>query len=138
MFVLRSGVDLLEISRLGQVQAEIKPRFLTRVFTPRELEICKDSDIHLSGRFAAKEAVAKALGSGIGPVSWQEIEILQGGAGEPLLVLHGKALDLSNQLGLHTWSLSISHTASHAVAFAVAVGDAGQAEAGAAESQAVR
>ncbi len=124
MFILRSGVDLLEINRLSQLRLEIKPRFLARVFTPRELEICQGADIHLGGRFAAKEAVAKALCSGIGPVSWQEIEILQGQAGEPVLTLHGKALELSQQLGLTTWSVSISHTRSHAVAFAVAAGEA--------------
>jgi holo-[acyl-carrier protein] synthase len=122
MFVLRTGVDLLEISRLSQLQAEIKPRFLARVFTKSELEIFKDSDASLSGRFAAKEAVAKALGTGIGIVSWQEIEILKGESGEPLLTLYGKALELSNQLGLTHWSVSISHTQSQAVAFAVAAG----------------
>jgi holo-[acyl-carrier protein] synthase len=123
MFVLRSGVDILEINRLVQLRAEIKPRFLTRVFTPGELEICRGSEISLSGRFAIKEAVAKALGSGIGPISWQEIETLQGQAGEPLLVLHGKALLLSNQLGIHTWSISISHTRTLAIGFAVAAGE---------------
>lgn len=122
MNVLRSGVDLLEVERLNQLNTGVKPRFLARVFTPRELEICGDSEISLGGRFAAKEAVSKALGSGIGPVSWQEIEILQGEAGEPQLLLHGKALELSNLLGIQSWSISISHTKTLAIAFAVAVG----------------
>ncbi|MHC1782956.1 MAG: holo-ACP synthase [Anaerolineaceae bacterium] len=122
MVVLHSGVDLLEVNRLAQLQADIRPRFLARVFTPKELEICGGSDISLGGRFAVKEAVAKALGSGIGPVSWQEIEILQGQAGEPLLVLHGKAQQLSTQLGIQTWSISISHTRTLAIGFAVAAG----------------
>jgi holo-[acyl-carrier protein] synthase len=123
MFVLRSGVDILEVNRLAQLRDEIRPRFLARVFTPKELEICHGSDISLGGRFAIKEAVAKALGSGIGPISWQEIEILQGKAGEPLLILHGKALRLSDQLGIHTWSISISHTRTLAIGFAIAAGE---------------
>ncbi len=121
--ILRSGVDILEIDRLVQLQAEIKPRFLARVFTPDELRICNGSDGGLAGRFAVKEAVAKALGCGIGAVSWQDIEILQGQSGEPLLVLHGKALEMSNQMGIQTWSVSISHSASLAIGFAVAAGE---------------
>lgn len=122
MLVLRTGVDLLEISRLSQLQAEIKPRFLARVFTKNELELFKDSDASLSGRFAAKESVAKALGTGIGEISWQDIEILKGDTGEPKLILHGIALELSNQLGLTQWSVTISHTQSQAIALAVAIG----------------
>lgn len=121
--ILRSGVDILEIERLAQLQTDIKPRFLARVFTPEELQICSGSDSGLAGRFAVKEAVAKALGCGIGPVSWQDIEILQGQAGEPLLVLHGEALRMSNQLGIQAWSISISHSAALAIGFAVAVGE---------------
>jgi holo-[acyl-carrier protein] synthase len=116
---LRSGIDLVEISRLEGLQAGVRKRFLERVYTPAELEITGDSDQRLAGRFAAKEAVAKALGCGIGPVSWQEIEILQEPSGEPLLVLHGSAQKLADELGLANWSVSISHSALYAVAVAV-------------------
>ncbi len=75
---LRSGIDLIEIARLEGIRPEIRERFLRRVFTIQELEDARDSNLHLAGRFAAKEAVAKALGCGIGPVSWQEIEIRRG------------------------------------------------------------
>jgi holo-[acyl-carrier protein] synthase len=117
---LRSGIDLIEIARLAQVRPEIRERFLARVFTPQELEDARDSNLHLAGRFAAKEAVAKALGSGIGPVSWQEIEIRRGPAGEPVLVLYGKARQMADDLGLTVWSVSISHTKEYALAMAVA------------------
>ena len=120
---LRSGIDLIEIARLEGVQPAIRERFLARVFTPQELEDARDSSLHLAGRFAAKEAVAKALGCGIGPVSWQEIEIQRGQAGEPMLVLYGKARQMADELGLTTWSVSISHTKEYALALAVACGE---------------
>ncbi len=123
MMILHSGVDIVEIDRLVELQDAIKPRFLARVFTPEELRLAGGSEGRLAGRFAVKEAVAKALGCGIGRVSWQEIEVLQDQAGKPLLVLHGKALEMSNQLDIQTWSISISHTATLAIGFAVAAGD---------------
>ena len=122
MPVLRTGIDLIEINRLESIQPEIKTRFLQRVFTPNELAQVGGSDASLSGRFAAKEAVVKALGCGIGPVGWQEIEILRGENGEPVLLLHGKARQMAADLGLSTWSISISHNRTTAAAVAVAVG----------------
>lgn len=121
--ILRSGVDLIEINRVAGLNPRIRARFLQRVYTPAELDICSDSDASLSGRFAAKEAVAKALGTGIGPVRWQEIEIIAGAQKEPCLQLHGTAQEIAAQLGLHTWSVSISHTATHAIAMAVTIGE---------------
>jgi holo-[acyl-carrier protein] synthase len=120
---LRSGIDLVEIARLAGVDPAIRERFLMRIFTAQELEDGQDSNLHLAGRFAAKEAVAKALGCGIGPVSWQEIEIRRGQAGEPVLVLYGKAQQIAGDLGLTTWSVSISHTKEYALAMAVACGE---------------
>ena len=120
---LRSGIDLIEIERLEGIQPGIKTRFLKRVFTPLELADCQGNVASLAGRFAAKEAVAKALGCGIGPVSWQEIEIQRGSRGEPGLLLKGKALVLAQSLGLTTWSISISHSKTYAVAVAVVLGD---------------
>ena len=77
---------------------------------------------HLAARFAAKEAVSKALGSGIGFVRWQDIEILDGPYGEPILNLYGNASKIAKRLALDTWSVSISHSRTHAVAVAVAAG----------------
>ncbi len=121
--ILRTGVDLIEVSRLEDLNPAIRERFLRRVYTERELEEVGKKLNSLAGRFAAKEAVAKALGCGIGPVRWKEIEILQGPAGEPMLELKGEALQMASKLGLTTWSISISHTRTHAVALAVAIGN---------------
>jgi holo-[acyl-carrier protein] synthase len=120
---LRTGIDLIEISRLGNLQAEIRTRFLKRVYTAKELAEAGNSNATLAGRFAAKEAVAKALGTGIGPVSWQDIEIVQGGSKEPVLILHGPAQRLAKEQQLVTWSISISHNQTYAVAVAVAIGE---------------
>lgn len=122
MPVLRTGIDLIEIERIERLDASIRSRFLTRIFTPRELAVLEGSNASLAGRFAAKEAVAKALGTGIGPVSWQEIEILRGDAGEPMLTLHGHAQEIADRLGIIVWSVSITHNRSQAAAVAVGLG----------------
>jgi len=126
MTLLRSGVDLVDIQRLTDLNPAIRVRFIRRVYTAREQDLCKDSPASLAGRFAAKEAVAKALGVGIGPVSWQEIEVLAGSDGEPVLKLHGAAHALAQRLGLDVWSISISHTQTQAVAMAVAISEKAQ------------
>lgn len=123
MTKLRTGIDLIELSRLEELRPEIALRFQQRVFTQSELDEANGSTQFLSGRFAAKEAVAKALGSGIGPVSWQEIEIERAVNGEPVLRLHGQAAQLAANLGLTTWAISISHSRTHATAVAVALGE---------------
>ncbi|HBO34937.1 MAG TPA: ACP synthase, partial [Anaerolineaceae bacterium] len=78
-----------------------------------------------SGLFAAKEAVSKALGTGIGKVAWQDIEILHEWSGEPILHLHGNALLVAQEKGLRQWSVSITHDGGLAAAVAVAIGDPG-------------
>ncbi len=120
---LRSGVDIVEISRFEQLNPTIKARFLQRVFTPQELECCGESAASLAGRFAVKEAVAKALRTGIGPIRWQDIETQEGPAGEPLLALHGEAARLAEALGLLSWSISISHTRTIAIAMAISASE---------------
>jgi holo-[acyl-carrier protein] synthase len=119
---LRTGIDIVEIGRLEEVNPAIRVRFIERVFTPLEQQLARGSYASLAGRFAAKEAVSKALGTGIGRVNWRHIEIQRGPAGEPVLQLHGYARELAQRLGLHTWSVSISHGRDHAVAVAVALG----------------
>lgn len=118
---LATGVDLLEIGRLKDAIAAHGNRFLERIFTPRELETSASRLESLAGRFAAKEAVAKALGCGIGEVSWKEIEILRAESGAPELVLHGAAERLAKSRGLSGWSLSVSHSQTYAVSLAVAI-----------------
>lgn len=116
-----TGVDLIEIERLAAAIARHGERFLQRVYTPAERQVCEDNLASLAVRFAAKEAVAKALGCGIGAVKWQEIEILRDRSGAPQLHLHGEARRLADARGLEAWSLSLSHTRFHAIAFVVAV-----------------
>lgn len=129
MNILRSGVDIIEIDRLTKVNHAIRQRFLKRVYTPLELEIAGNSDASLAGRFAAKEAVSKALGSGIGRVHWQDIEIRRGLNGEPELYLYGAARQLADDLGLTIWSVSISHSKTYAVAMVVALGQSSESPA---------
>jgi holo-[acyl-carrier protein] synthase len=120
--ILRTGVDLIEIDRVAGVIVRHGKRYLERVFTPAELEQCGGRTASLAGRFAAKEAAAKALGCGIGEVGWKEIEILGDEQNAPVLALHGAAKNIAEELGLAYWSVSISHSISHAVAFVVAHG----------------
>ncbi len=123
MTVLRTGIDLIEVSRFSSQTPGIRKRFIDRVYTEAEQAYCGGSDQHLAGRFAAKEAAAKALGCGIGEVSWQEIEILNDEAGMPVLRLHGKALERAHQLGLTVWSVSITHLKEYAAATVAAIGE---------------
>jgi len=123
MVKLATGVDLVDIERFKGVIERHGDRFLQRVFTPQELDEVGANITSLAGRFAAKEAVAKALGTGIGAVSWREVEILRGPQRQPLLRLHGEAARLAGELCLQHWALSLSHTHTHAVASVVATGD---------------
>lgn len=119
---LRTGVDLIEISRIEEVVSRHGKRYLERIYTPAELELCGKRAESLAGRFAAKEAVAKALGCGIGEVEWKEIEILGDEQSAPVLHLFGAAARKADELGLASWSVSISHNQSQAIAFVIAVG----------------
>ena len=121
MTILRTGIDLIETDRFTKQKPEIRSRFIDRVFTEAEQAYCKDQDQHLAGRFAAKEAVSKALGCGIGEISWQEIEILNDELGMPVLHLHGEAALRAKRLGLDTWSVSITHIKDYAAATAAAM-----------------
>jgi holo-[acyl-carrier protein] synthase len=119
---LATGVDLVEIERLQQAIDRYGERFLQRIFTATELEEVGHNTASLAGRFAAKEAVSKALGTGIGPVNWREIEVLRGPQRQPRLLLHGSAQRLAEDLNLSDWSISLSHSFSYAIAMVVAVG----------------
>src|SRR5512143_342754 len=99
-----TGVDLIEIARIEEVVARHGKHYLERIFTPAELEYCGKRAESLAGRWAAKEAVAKALGSGIGDVSWKEIEVLGDEQNAPTLTLYGNAATKAKELGLTNWS----------------------------------
>jgi len=121
--ILRSGIDTIEISRLREIRPAIRDRFIRRVFTDQEITQARDRNEVLSGLFAAKEAVSKALGTGIGHVGWREIEILHLPSGQPIVILHGAAKQVAEGLHLTEWSVSISHDRSKAIAMAVAAGN---------------
>ncbi len=120
---IASGVDLVEIERFEAALDRHGSRFLERIFTEVEMNEAGDHTASLAARFAAKEAVAKALGTGIGPVGWREIEIRRGSARQPVLLLHGAAAQLAAELGLTEWSISLSHSQGMAVAVAFAAGN---------------
>ncbi|HEY76890.1 MAG TPA: holo-[acyl-carrier-protein] synthase [Thermoflexia bacterium] len=119
------GVDLVEIPRVERMLARYGERFLERVFTPAEVLYARGRAPELAARFAAKEAVAKALGVGMRMLSpegvgWREVEVLGDHRGRPEVYLHGRAAERARELGLTEWAISLSHTREYAVAFVVA------------------
>ncbi|MEZ4518291.1 MAG: holo-ACP synthase [Chloroflexota bacterium] len=122
---LEAGIDMIEIDRIARALDRFGQRFCDRFFTPQEQAYCDNQPARLAGRFAIKEAVGKALGTGIGDIRWVEVEVISDDRGKPHLVLHGDARELAQQAGLTEWSISMSHTNSHAIGFAVAT-SAGQ------------
>ena len=118
-----TGIDLIEIERFQSAIERHGDRLLNKIFTPLELSDVGDKPPSLAARFAAKEAVAKSLGTGIGPIGWQEIEIIRADTGQPILHLAGAAAQLASQRGLSNWSISLSHSQTHAVAIAIAIGE---------------
>lgn len=123
MIAVVNGVDIVEINRFHQLDPKIKERFLTRVFSRAERAESSDAVQSLAGKFAAKEAASKALGCGIGTLRWQDLEILKDDQGKPNLHLHLKAAEVAAQAGWFSWSVSISHTSTHAVAMVTALFD---------------
>lgn len=120
--MLRCGIDLIEVQRVEDGIARLGERFLNRFFTPGERADCEDQPFRLAARLAAKEAVAKALGTGIGDVRWIDIEIrCNNPRNRPTLVLHGAAAQLAQDMGLTQWDVSLTHTKDHASAVAVAM-----------------
>ncbi|MCA9930574.1 MAG: holo-ACP synthase [Anaerolineales bacterium] len=120
--MLSTGVDMVEVARIERGIARHGDRFYRRFFTPQEVAYCAGRVTSLAGRFAVKEAVGKALGTGIGDVRWTDIEVVCDERGRPGLVLHNQAQALADRLGLTEWSISLSHTDTHAIGFAVAMG----------------
>lgn len=121
--LLVTGIDIEEIDRIRQISPAIRERFIRRVLTPAERSLSDLPDEHIVGLFCAKEAVAKALGCGIGLISWQEIEVSKDAMQRPFVRLSGQALARAEALGYTSWSLSISHTMAYAVASVVGYGE---------------
>lgn len=128
---LSVGVDVVELERLQRAIDRFGHRFLARIYTAEELIYARHRVPELAARFAAKEAVSKALGVGMRHlsaqgISWHEVEVLSDQRGKPVLRLSGRARELSEELGLYEWAVSLSHERDRALAFVVALGDAGQ------------
>ncbi len=121
---LECGVDLIEIRRIEQAVARLGARFVERVFTEAERSYARGRGPQLAARFAAKEAAAKILGTGIWRhgVTWHDIEVANEPGGKPYLLLSGEAAHRAAALGLTHWSISLSHSRGDAIAFVVATG----------------
>lgn len=127
--MLATGVDLVNIARIERIVQRYGERFLQRIYTERERTFARGRPAELAARFAAKEAVAKALGVGmrlLSPlgVGWHDVEVLNERSGRPYVVLHGRAQALAQSQGLTEWSISLSHDGGMAIAFVVALGKA--------------
>jgi holo-[acyl-carrier protein] synthase len=123
MSVLGIGVDLVECARIEHSLERFGERFLHRVFTDGEIAYSNSMKFparHLAARFAAKEAVSKAFGTGIGKaMGWRDIDVQKKESGEPFLVLTGGAEDLANKRGVGSTLITLSHTDHHAMACVV-------------------
>jgi holo-[acyl-carrier protein] synthase len=124
---LSVGVDLIELVRIEQAVARFGDRFLGRIYTSEEVRRYRHRLPELAARFAAKEAVSKALGVGLNHISshgigWREVEVLPDPFGKPILYLSGRANNLAREQGLSDWAISLSHDRTHAIAMVVATG----------------
>ena len=124
MPIVGHGIDIIETDRIKRSVEEHGERFLDRVFTRAEREYCARSKKryfeHLAGRFAAKEAVLKVLGTGWrGGIAWTDIDIVSHTSGQPQVVLSGECLRIARELGIAQWHVSISHIETHATASAI-------------------
>ena len=129
MSVIGIGTDIVECLRIAQMIERHGELFLGRVFTPHEIGYCsarKAATQHYAGRWAAKESVLKALGTGWARgVSWRDMEIRNDGDGKPRITLTGGAKEISDSMGIDEFVVSISHCRSHATAVALAFGSEG-------------
>lgn len=120
--IIYTGIDIEKIDRIRTIPPEIRQRFVSRIVTPVEFGSDEPTDESLIGIFCAKEAVAKALGCGIGEVSWQDITIIKDAQDAPQVALSGRALDIACDRGIENWSISISHTRDYATSIAIGYG----------------
>ena len=129
MRIIGHGIDLVEKDRIEAMLEAHGSRFLDRCFTQAEQAYARDNPRrrleHLAGRFAAKEAVLKVLGTGwSGGIAWTDVEVVRETSGRPLVHLSGQAAAVAGTLGIDQWWLSISHITSHAMASAIGIATA--------------
>ncbi len=118
-FMLTTGIDIIEISRVRGVLERYGRRFLERIFTPDEIAYCRERAPNLAARFAAKEATMKALGTGVRGVDWKDIEVVRAESGAPSIKLHGRCKQRAQRLGVQEIAISLSHSRDYAVASVV-------------------
>lgn len=132
MNVIGIGTDIVETVRIADMLKRHGELFLSRVYTPHEIQYCserKAATQHYAGRWAAKEAVMKTLGTGWSRgISWSDIEVRNEVGGRPYIALSGGALEASQRLGIEQIVISISHCRCHATATALALGTSSEAE----------
>lgn len=120
--VISIGTDIIECHRIAQMIEKHEEQFLTRVFTRREVAYCssrKAATQHYAGRWAAKEAVLKVLGTGWSRgIQWTDVEVCNDEGGRPSIRLDGQAAKIAEDLGIKEMLISISHCRTYAVAFA--------------------
>jgi holo-[acyl-carrier protein] synthase len=121
--ILGTGIDLIEVARIAAALEKFGDRFLARILVADEIAYCRthrNPAPFLAARFAAKEAVSKAFGTGIGSqLGWQDIEVRKKPSGEPFVVLHGKGAELFTARGAKQFHLSLTHTENYAAATAI-------------------
>ncbi len=125
MEIIAHGIDLVDFGRIEEMIDRHGGRFLERIFTSAEqayAESNKNSVEKLAGRFAAKEAILKLVGTGWrGKIAWTDIEIVNNAAGQPEVTLVGEVEEIANRLGIKHISISITHTGNFTIASAVAL-----------------
>jgi holo-[acyl-carrier protein] synthase len=125
MSILSHGLDLVECARIAKVFENHGERFLDRILTPSEQERAKqykDPIPFIAGRFAAKEAILKMIGTGWrGGIAWTDMEVLPDSLGRPVVTLSGETARLAAQLGIQRVLLSVTHTEQHAAASAIGI-----------------
>lgn len=125
MRIFGIGIDVIEVERMEEALGEFEERFLSRVFTDGERAYCqkqKRPAIHYAARWAAKEAVSKALGTGIGKdLGWQDMEVCRRESGEPDMVLCGRGKEFADAHGIVEVKISLTHAKHYAAANAVVV-----------------
>jgi holo-[acyl-carrier protein] synthase len=124
--ILCTGIDLIEVARIAASYEKFGDRFVNRILLPAEIAYClshRQPAPFLAARFAAKEAISKAFGTGIGAVlGWQDMEICRKDSGEPFVVLHGKGNELFAARGAKKIHISLTHTENYAAATAILEG----------------
>lgn len=125
MRIIGHGIDIVETARIAEMVQRYGHRFTKRCFTASEIEYAQDKRRqaeHLAGRFAAKEAILKALGTGWRDgIAWTDAEIVRQPSGRPTVALHGQCRKVAEDMGIDQWWVSISHITTHATASAIAV-----------------